>query len=151
MRRTVRPTECGFTIAHEGFYPFKEKTNWPPECADDPAYFSPNFGISSKAEWEKFGYDEEESMEARSGGSLFYQPRPGPHEMVEPELRATGCMIPSKDLKTTESARCQMEGQCLTDSQQNRLQTEFRQETKSGMFGANNNSSSSKRKKQRKK
>src|SRR4051812_17792297 len=111
----MRPTECGisnnFTICHEGFYPFKEKANWPPECVDDPAYFSPKFGISSKAEWEKFGYDEEESMEARSGGSLFNQPRHGPHDMVEPDTQATGCMIPSKDLKTTDSARYQMEAQ----------------------------------------
>src|SRR4051812_34708998 len=103
---------------------------------DDPAYFSPKFGISSKAEWEKFGYDEEESMEARSGGSLFNH---GPHDLVEPDTQATGCMIPSKDLKTTDSARYQMEAQCLTDCPQNRLQNEFRQETKSGMFGGKEN------------
>jgi len=130
--RKIRVVSFNFTICHEGFYPFLEKMNWPPECVADPVCFSPDFGVETKTEWDKYDYDDEESMEARNQKALFYQPRTGSHN-VEPESRATGCVTPSKDPRITDPAWSQMEGQCLTDTHQNQLQDTIHPNFKGGV------------------
>ena len=53
-----------FTICHEGYYPFRDKTQWPPECVEDPEFFSPTVdGVISTIDFEKFKFDTEETSE----------------------------------------------------------------------------------------
>ena len=133
--RKIRVVSYNFTICHEGFYPFKEKANWPSECVGDPAYFSPKCGgVFSSAEWKKYDYDEEESMEARSDRCLFNHPWPEPQQ-VSLETQATGCVTPAKEPRITGPAWCQIETQCLTDSLKNQLQGTIHPDFNSGVNG----------------
>ena len=69
--RKVRIVSYNFTICHEGYYPFREKENWPPACFDDPILFSPiNDGILSTREWSKYKFDMQDTKEifAKSPG-----------------------------------------------------------------------------------
>ena len=62
--KTIRCISYNFTICHEGYYPFRETVNWPPECLADPTNFSPVVdGVLSTAEWKKFNFDAEDTNE----------------------------------------------------------------------------------------
>ena len=62
--KTIRSVSYNFTICHEGYYPFRDKKLWPPDCLDDPYAFSPIVdGVLSTIEWKKFKFDEEETKE----------------------------------------------------------------------------------------
>ena len=37
----IKIVSYNFTICHEGYYPFRDKTNWPAECVSDPLVFAP--------------------------------------------------------------------------------------------------------------
>ena len=39
--KKIRSVSYNFTISHEGYYPFRDKNMWPPECLEDPSNFSP--------------------------------------------------------------------------------------------------------------
>ena len=56
--KKVRIVSYNFTICHEGFYPFREKANWPLNCFEDPSTFSP---INSTREWTTFRFDKEDA------------------------------------------------------------------------------------------
>jgi hypothetical protein len=147
--RKIRVVSYNFTICHEGFYPFKEKKNWPTECVTDPEYFSPEFGVSTRREWEKYDFTEEESMEARNA-DLFNQPWNSPRR-AEPETQATGCMTPdAPEPRTTGSAWCQTETRCLTDSPRNQLQSTIHPEFKGGVESVGDSIPSKKRAQRRK-
>ena len=60
----ARSVSFNFTICHEGYYPFRDQKNWPPEAILDPACFSPTIeGVLSSTEWKKFSFDEEDAEE----------------------------------------------------------------------------------------
>jgi hypothetical protein len=62
--RCIKLVSYNFTICHEGYYPFKEKGNWPLEYASDPECFSPTLsGVLTVQEWNKFQFDEEDATE----------------------------------------------------------------------------------------
>ena len=61
---TFRSVSYNFTICHEGYYPLRDKADWPPGTKDDPSSFSPTVdGILSTLEWRKFNFDQEEIKE----------------------------------------------------------------------------------------
>jgi transposase InsO family protein len=65
--KTIRSVSFNFTICHEGYYPFKDPSNWPPECLADPSNFSPVIdGVLSTTEWKKYGFDAEDTNEVFS-------------------------------------------------------------------------------------
>ena len=48
----IRIVSYNFTIAHEGYYPFKDKSNWPPGSEDLPSVFFPGEeGVVDSSEW----------------------------------------------------------------------------------------------------
>ena len=62
--KKIRSVSYNFTISHEGYYPFRDKNMWPPECLEDPSNFSPVVdGVLSTIEWKKFAFDKEETEE----------------------------------------------------------------------------------------
>ena len=42
--KCIKLVSYNFTICHEGYYPFREKHNWPPDFLEDPDCFSPTLG-----------------------------------------------------------------------------------------------------------
>jgi hypothetical protein len=59
-QRKIKQVSYNFTICHEGYYPFKEKANWPPESVHEPVYFSPRCSeVISRQDLEKYDFDEE--------------------------------------------------------------------------------------------
>ena len=57
----VRQISYNF-ISHEGFYPFREKKNWPPSSLHGPEKFSPiTDGVLSVSEWKRYAFDKDES------------------------------------------------------------------------------------------
>jgi hypothetical protein len=65
--KTIRTVSYNFTITHEGFYPFKDKTNWTPDFKTLPVSFFPTEdGILDAEEWAAFGFDEEDATEVLS-------------------------------------------------------------------------------------
>jgi transposase InsO family protein len=62
--KSIRSVSFNFTICHEGYYPFRDRTTWPPEWNSDPSSFSPIIdGVLSTFEWRKFDFDAEETGE----------------------------------------------------------------------------------------
>ena len=130
---TIKVVSYNFTICHEGYYPWKDKKNWTADQMCDPEFFSPNFGgVLSQKEWEKYDFDEEERMEALNENCLFNQPRPQ-DPIGDPEVRATGCVTPTVETRTTGPARYQIGTQCLTDSSKNQLQGAIRADSHRGV------------------
>jgi hypothetical protein len=39
--KTIRSVSFNFTICHEGYFLFRDKSHWPPQCLSDPSNFSP--------------------------------------------------------------------------------------------------------------
>ena len=68
-----------FTICHEGYYPLRDKTVWPPECKEDPEFFSPTVdGVISTIDFEKFKFDSEDTNEIFSIAPALVMDRPPP-------------------------------------------------------------------------
>ena len=62
--KKARSVSYNFTICHEGYYPFRDKNQWPPEAIEDPSNFSPVVdGVLSTLEWKKFDFDAQETNE----------------------------------------------------------------------------------------
>jgi hypothetical protein len=132
--RSIKVVSYNFTICHEGYFPFKDKKNWPADCVRDPEFFSPNCGgVPSREEWEKYDFDEE-SMEAKNENALFSQPQLQDSQ-ESPAHQATGCVTPAVESRITGPARYQIGTQCLTDSPKNRLQDAIHAVPHSGVDG----------------
>ena len=68
-----------FTICHEGYYPFRDKGNWPSEFLDDPKCFSPVLGgVLTILEWKKYNFSEEDEDEILSKAPDLVVVRPDP-------------------------------------------------------------------------
>jgi hypothetical protein len=68
--RKIRIVSYNFTIAHEGYYPFKDKANWPPEWVDLPISFSPNEDtVLDPVQWQAYEFDEDDASEVISHAS----------------------------------------------------------------------------------
>ena len=53
-----------FAICHEGYYPFKDKKNWPKEYLDDPECFAPTLtGVVTTTDLKKYNFDEEQMQD----------------------------------------------------------------------------------------
>jgi len=64
-KKKKRDVSFAFTFIHEGFFPFHNKKEWPPECVDYPIKFFPSReAILDEREWELFDFDEEQEKEA---------------------------------------------------------------------------------------
>ena len=77
--RKIRIIFYNFVICHEGYYPFREKVNWHPNCFDDPSTFSPIVdGVLATREWKKFNFDADDANEIfRMAPGLVGGPRGG--------------------------------------------------------------------------
>ena len=81
QEKKIKSVSFNFTICHEGYYPFRDKTNWPEECSEDPEFFSPTIdGVISTVDFEKFKFDPEDTSEIFSlaPGLLVDRPPPLP-------------------------------------------------------------------------
>ena len=95
-----------FTICHEGYYPFRDKADWPPECKEDPEFFSPTVdGVLSTVDFEKFKFDPEETQELFSAAPGLVLDRPPPPHRVGPivdsrpptlEEKIPGSVVPDR-------------------------------------------------------
>ena len=130
--RVIKKVSYNFTICHEGYYPFKEKSNWPPGSDLEPIYFSPRYAdVISRSELEKFGFDEEDLAEVlvdERFPMMGDQSSPrSPLSVIENALESkTSSVAPSESLSTTSPAQYQTKAQCLTDSQGNQLRSDLR-------------------------
>ena len=79
-----------FTICHEGYYPFRDKTDWPPECKEDPDFFSPTLdGVISTIDFDKFKFDSEDTNEIFSIAPGLVMDRPPPLPRVVPVVNSS--------------------------------------------------------------
>lgn len=77
--KCVKQISFNFTVCHEGYYPFRDKINWPLEMHDDPQTFSPVIdGVLSMTEWKKFKFDEEDAGEVLGLAPALVVDRPEP-------------------------------------------------------------------------
>ena len=59
-----RDVPFAFTFIHEGFYPFKNKNDWPQDADTLPLKFYPTReSILDRREWESFNFDRSEEEE----------------------------------------------------------------------------------------
>ena len=56
----IKSVSYNFTICHEGYYPFRDKSLWPPEFLGDPENFSPS--ISGVLTITQFDVEESEEI-----------------------------------------------------------------------------------------
>ena len=103
----IRSVSFNFTICHEGFYPFRDRKNWPPISIEDPECFSPVIeGVLSTSQWKKFAFDEEDASEILGFSPRLVDdsekilPRPVPEPVdasppVEPTPVVSADFIPS--------------------------------------------------------
>jgi transposase InsO family protein len=62
--RKIRLVSYNFTICHEGYYPFRDKLNWPEEFFGDPENFTPTIGgVITRSQLRKFEFEPDESSE----------------------------------------------------------------------------------------
>ena len=55
--RKIRVVSYNFTICHEGWYPFKDRVNWPPSAIDLPEQFVPTIAsILDPVKWAKYEF-----------------------------------------------------------------------------------------------
>ena len=77
--RRIKLVSYNFTICHEGYYPFRDKINWPAEFMDDPENFSPLFGgVLTLPQFKRFEFDAEEAEEVMSKAPDLIVSRPDP-------------------------------------------------------------------------
>lgn len=63
--RKVCMVSYNFTVAHEGYYPFKDKSVWTPDWETLPESFTLPEGVSVDSDvWKSFDFDEEDASEA---------------------------------------------------------------------------------------
>ena len=83
--KKIRSVSFNFTICHEGYYPFRDKNLWPPECMDDPTNFSPVVdGVLSTIQWQKFGFDKQQTDEVFSAVPGLVMDLPEPPPAIKP-------------------------------------------------------------------
>ena len=86
--RCIKLVSYNFTICHEGYYPFRDRTNWPPDSVNDPPSFSPLFGgVLTMPQWKLFGFDEEEQEEVLERSPDLLVTRPDPDMRLHPIVR----------------------------------------------------------------
>jgi hypothetical protein len=79
QEKKIKSVSFNFTICHEGYYPFRDKNDWPPECLEDPNFFSPTIdGVISTVDFDKFKFDKEETSEIFSLAPGLVVDRPPP-------------------------------------------------------------------------
>jgi hypothetical protein len=77
--KSIKSVSYNFTICHEGYYPFRERTNWPTESVEDPSCFSPVIGgVLTTIEWRKFLFDDEDAQEVLRAAPDLVVDRPEP-------------------------------------------------------------------------
>ena len=76
-----------FTICHEGYYPFRDKNNWPREYLDEPAYFSPSMGgVITITELQKYDFDDDQKQELTEKFPDLIVSRPEPEMKVPTKI-----------------------------------------------------------------
>ena len=70
-----------FCVISEGFFPFKEKKNWPSKEGEEAKTFFPTFqSLLLPEEWKKFSFTEEEEAKLlKEKGAVFF-----PEEIESP-------------------------------------------------------------------
>jgi hypothetical protein len=86
----VKLISYNFTICHEGFYPFREKKNWPENSDLIPIRFSPVMdGVLSITEWKKYDFDRTQAEEIlASAPDLLVDAPEIPEAKHEPEEKS---------------------------------------------------------------
>ncbi len=94
--KKARSVSYNFTICHEGYYPFRDKNQWPPEAKEDPSNFSPVVdGILSTLEWKKFDFNAQETNEIFSvAPGLVVDLPPAPPPLPRPAIDAVPPVAP---------------------------------------------------------
>ena len=60
----IRDVSYSFTVCQEGYFPFRDRANWPPGALSDPVTFYPTLEtFLDQEQWKAFGYDSEEAKE----------------------------------------------------------------------------------------
>lgn len=91
--RCIKVCAYNFTICHEGYYPFKDKANWPPDFIEDPICFSPTLGgVLTMPEWKKYKFDDDDTEEILSQAPDLVVTRPDPIMPEAPETKEVAPM-----------------------------------------------------------
>ena len=100
----IRSVSYNFTICHEGYYPFRDKKNWPPEFILDPVSFSPTIeGVLTSTEWKKFCFDEEDAEEVLSDSPQLVVSAPDEEKKLLPPVDAEPpIVVPLPSLREEE-------------------------------------------------
>ena len=65
--KKVRVVSFYYTVCHEGYYPFKDRSNWPPDAELLPSCFAPSIGSAlDDQEWFAYDFDDEDADEVLS-------------------------------------------------------------------------------------
>jgi hypothetical protein len=65
--KQIRIVSYYWVICHEGFYPFKDRSKWPPDWLALPPSFAPTVGsVLDTTEWYSYEFDDDESNEVLS-------------------------------------------------------------------------------------
>jgi hypothetical protein len=102
----IKNVSYNFTICHEGYYPFRDKSLWPTDFSTDPEFFSPTVsGVMTIDEWKKFEFTAEESEEIllKSPDLLVSRPEPIMSKKIPTEnfLEKIAAMVPALSSTST--------------------------------------------------
>jgi len=72
--KKIREISFYFCVISEGFFPFKEKKNWPLSEEEEPSSFFPTFqSFLLPEEWKKYSFSAEEEEELlKKKGAIFF-------------------------------------------------------------------------------
>ena len=112
----IKSVSYNFTITHEGYYPFRDKTTWPPDFSDDPENFSPTMsGVLTISEWKKFDFDPADAEEVleKTPDLLVSRPDPVLHQLPVEKSVKNSLEEKHSDEKTVSTAP-KMVSECLS-------------------------------------
>jgi hypothetical protein len=86
--KNIKTISYNFTICHEGYYPFRDRKNWPTDRLMDPICFSPILdGVLTITEWKKFDFDDEDATEVLGLAPDLVVDRPEPEIQTRTEVK----------------------------------------------------------------
>jgi hypothetical protein len=65
LEKKIRNIAYNFCIAHEGYYPFRDKTNWPSEFVKPTRFYPDELSVRDAEEWAAFDFDDEDATDCR--------------------------------------------------------------------------------------
>ena len=75
--RKLREISFNFSVVSEGFYPFKEKCNWPDDTTQLPSSFYPTFHtFLDEEEWRRYEFTPEQEKEIMTRHGVVQKPVP---------------------------------------------------------------------------